>query len=138
MKSAEADHHRFADPAVGVIQQHLPNLITRAGVATPAAPITAEQTGIDPSVLSDLVLKLANSVPRLTTEWAAERLCLPHSVTERLFTRLREDQHLEIVGQSGPLTHRYQVTDRGREQGRRLLEISGYIGPAPVSLDAYG
>lgn len=104
----------------------------------PAAPVTPEQTGIDPAILSDLVLKLANSVPRLTTEWAAERLCLPHSVTERLFSRLREDQHLEILGQSGPLSHRYQVTDRGREQARRLLEISGYIGPAPVSLNAYG
>src|SRR3954465_15761405 len=137
MKSAEADHHRFADPAVGSIQQHLPNLITRAGVATPAAPMTPEQTGIDLAVLSDIVLKLANSVPRLTTEWTAERLCLPHSVTEHLFSQLRKDQHLEIIGQSGPLTHRYQVTDRGREQARRLLEISSYIGPAPVSLEAY-
>jgi predicted ATPase with chaperone activity len=59
-------------------------------------------------------------------------------VTEHLFLQLREDQHLEILGQSGPLTHRYQVTDRGRDQARRLLEICGYIGPAPVSLDAYG
>jgi predicted ATPase with chaperone activity len=50
---------------------------------------------------------------------------------------LREDQYLEILGQNGPLTHRYQITDRGREHARRLLELSGYIGPAPVSLEGY-
>ena len=138
MKFAEANQHKYADPAAGEVQQHLPKLISHGGVAAPAAPVTLEQTGVDPSVLCDLVLKLANSVPRLTTEWAAERLCLPHSVTERLFSRLREDQHLEILGQNGPLTHRYHVTDRGRERAQRLMEISGYIGPAPVSLEAYG
>jgi predicted ATPase with chaperone activity len=138
MKSAEANQHIKGDSAAAEVYQHLPRLITHAGVSAPAAPVTPHQTGIDASVLSDLVLKLANSVPRLTPEWAAERLCLPHSVTERLFSKLREDHHLEILGQNGPLTHRYQITDRGREQARRLLEISGYIGPAPVSLDAYG
>lgn len=137
MKSIEANQ-QDADSAIGEGQQDLPRLITHGGVAAPGAPVTAEQTGIDTHVLYDLVLKLAASVPRLTTEWAAEKLCLPHGVTEHLFSKLREDQHLEILGQSGPLTHRYHVTDRGRDQARRMLEISGYIGPAPVSLEAYG
>jgi len=138
MKFSEANPHIDADPAIGEVPQHLPKLTTHGGVAAPVAPVTPEQTGIDTPVLYDLVLKLAASVPRLTTEWAAERLCLPHSVTEHIFSQLRDDQHLEILGQSGPLTHRYHATDRGRDQAQRLLEISGYIGPAPVSLDAYG
>jgi predicted ATPase with chaperone activity len=116
---------------------HLPKLINHGGAAVPAAPGTPEETGVDPSVLSDLALKLANSVPRLTSEWAAEQLRLPPGVMERLFWQLREDQYLEILGQSGPLTYRYAITRRGREQARRLLEISGYVGPAPVALEAY-
>src|SRR5262245_53411869 len=118
MKSVEATPHADAGPLIDEVQAYLPKLTTQGNVAAPAAPQTPEQSGVDPLGLSDLVLKLASSVPRLTTEWAAERLCLPHNVTESLFLRLREDQHLEILGKSGPLSHRYQVTDRGREQAR--------------------
>jgi predicted ATPase with chaperone activity len=103
----------------------------------PPAPVTPEDTGVDTSILQDLALKLANTTPRLTTEWASEQLKLPISVVERLFWQLRDDQLLEILGQSGPMTYRYAITNRGREAARRLLEISGYVGPAPVSLDAY-
>ena len=54
-----------------------------------------------------------------------------------LLAALREDQDLEILGRSGPLTYRYAITRRGRDTRRRLLEVSGYVGPAPVALDAY-
>ena len=130
----------YDDPAETAAAQrpaHLPRLMNYGGVAAPAAPGTLEETGVHSSVLSDLALKLANSVPRLTTEWAAEQLRLPYGVTERLFSQLREDQYLETLGRSGPLTHRYTITRRGREQAGRLLEISGYVGPVPVALDAY-
>src|SRR4051812_8564482 len=77
-------------PGTNVPVLHLPKLLNYGGVAAPAAPTTAEETGVDPSVLSDLALKLANTVPRITTEWAAEQLRLPVSVVERLFWQLRE------------------------------------------------
>src|SRR5262249_15239860 len=32
---------------------------------------------------------------------------------------------------------RYTISGRGRERAARLMEISGYVGPAPVSLEAY-
>lgn len=121
----------------GELPVHLPPMINQGGVYAPAAPPTAEESGVDPSVLGDLALKLANTVPRLTTEWAAEQLKLPTALVERLFWQLREEQHLEILGQSGPLTYRYAITNRGRDFAKHLMEISGYIGPAPVSLDAY-
>jgi predicted ATPase with chaperone activity len=31
----------------------------------------------------------------------------------------------------------YKITQRGREHAERLLEVCGYIGPAPVRLEAY-
>src|SRR3954469_18440174 len=106
MKSLPDKQHMTADPAdTSAPVSHLPDLITHGGVATPAAPATPEQTGIDPSVLFDLLLKLANSVPQLTTDWAMDRLCLPHAIVDRLFSQLREHQYLEILGQSGSLSH---------------------------------
>ena len=107
------------------------------GIVAPVAPAMVEKTGVDANILADLALKLCNTVPRLTTDWAAQQLCLPMSVIDRLFWQLREDQFLDILGQTGPMSYRFAITQRGREYARRLLEISGYVGPAPVSLDAY-
>ena len=50
---------------------------------------------------------------------------------------MRNDQLLDILGAAGPFGFRYAISGRGRERAARLLEVSGYIGPAPVSLEAY-
>jgi predicted ATPase with chaperone activity len=50
---------------------------------------------------------------------------------------LRVDNLLEILGQAGPYGYRFSVSGRGRERAARLVEISGYVGPAPVPLEAY-
>jgi energy-coupling factor transporter ATP-binding protein EcfA2 len=115
---------------------HLPNLIKATGVIAPAAPAVIEETGVEPHVLTDLALKLCNTVPRLTSDWAAQQLRLPLGVVDRIFWQLRDDLLLEILGQEEG-NFRYSITQRGRDYARRLLEISGYVGPAPVSLESY-
>ena len=115
---------------------HLPNLIKATGITAPAAPAVIEETGLDPHILNDLALKLCNTVPRLTSEWAAQQLRLPLGIVDRIFWQLRDDLLLEILGQDSG-NFRYSITQRGRDYARRLLEISGYVGPAPVSLEAY-
>lgn len=104
---------------------------------SPRAPNRLEETGVDPAVLSDLALKLAYTVPRLTTEWAAQKLHLSIPLVEELLQQLTRLRLVEILGQSGALTHRYAISQRGSEQASRLMEICGYIGPAPVSLGSY-
>jgi predicted ATPase with chaperone activity len=96
-----------------------------------------KDTGISPAVLRNLALKALYTVPQATTEWAARLLCLPHALVAELLEDLRTEQLLEILGSSGPFGYRYSISGRGRERAARLLEISGYIGPAPVSLEAY-
>jgi predicted ATPase with chaperone activity len=103
----------------------------------PPAPQSIGETGLDAAVLSDLILKLAGTVPNLTTAWASQRLCLPEPIIEKLFWQLKQDQLVEILGQTGELDYRYAITQRGREFARRALEVCGYVGPAPVSLEAY-
>jgi hypothetical protein len=94
-------------------------------------------TGLEPAVVSNLALKTAYTVPQFTTEWAARQLHLPQPVVGAVLEQLRSDSMLDILGSSGPFGFRYAISGRGRERAARLLEISGYVGPAPVSLDTY-
>ena len=82
-------------------------------------------------MVSDLALKAAYTVPQFTAEWAARRLHLPHALLHEVLEQLRTDHLLEVLGQAGPFGFRYAITNRGRERAGRLLEISGYVGPAP-------
>jgi hypothetical protein len=103
----------------------------------PAAPKDLRATGLESTVVSNLALKAAYTVPQLTTEWAARRLHLPQPVIGEVLEQLRSDSMLDILGSSGPFGFRYSISGRGRERAARLMEISGYVGPAPVSLDDY-
>jgi hypothetical protein len=103
----------------------------------PAAPKDLLATGLDPSIVSNLALKTASIVPQFTTEWAAERLRLPLPVVSEVLEQLRSEGMFDILGSSGLFGFRYSISGRGRERAARLMEISGYIGPAPVSLDDY-
>jgi hypothetical protein len=103
----------------------------------PAAPADVRGTGLDPIVVSNLALKAAYTVPQFTTEWTSRRLHLPQAIVSEVLEQLRTDHLLEVLGQVGPFGFRYGITNRGRERAGRLLEVSGYVGPAPVSLESY-
>jgi predicted ATPase with chaperone activity len=107
------------------------------GVLVPQAPMSLQEAALDEFVIPDLALKLTSTLPHITTTAAAEQLRLPATLIERVFWQLKEDQLVEILGQVDEFTYRYAITPRGRESARRSLEVSGYVGPAPVSLDAY-
>jgi predicted ATPase with chaperone activity len=110
----------------------------RAGrLLAPKAPANVLEAGIDPSHLTDLALKVALTVPQFTAEWAADRMKLPVNLVESLLQQLTKSKMLEILGSSQVLTHRYTISQRGGERAEQLMRISGYVGPAPVSLDAY-
>src|SRR5439155_18147273 len=106
---------------------HLPPLVRTATGWAPQAPKTLADTGLDAWIVNDLALKLTSTVPHLTTDWAAEQLRLPTTLVETVFWQLKEDQLVEILGQTGEFGYRYAATLRGREQARRSMEVSGYV-----------
>ena len=57
--------------------RHLPPLVRTATGWAPQAPKTIADTGLDAWIVNDLALKLAATVPHLSTDWAAEQLRLP-------------------------------------------------------------
>jgi MoxR-like ATPase len=115
----------------------LPRMVQAGGVWVPQGPRDLAATGVDPVLLADLTLKTGYTVSQFTTDWAARRLHLPLHLTQELLEGLRQERLLEVLGQVGPFSTRYTITQRGRERAAQLFEVSGYVGPAPVSLASY-
>jgi hypothetical protein len=104
---------------------------------SPPVPLKVEDTGLDFGFLADLTLKTVYADANCTTERAAERLKLTLPVTQELLQHLYREKFVEIRGLVGYGNNRYGMLDRGWQRAQQLLEINGYIGPAPVSLQAY-
>lgn len=116
---------------------HLPRMIRVGNVLCPAAPNSFDETGVADSTLTDLTTKLSNTVPRLSSDSASEQLKLPVQLVEKIIWRLKDEQLVEILGSDEFMSYRYSTSQRGIDHARRLLEMSGYIGPAPVTLEQY-
>lgn len=116
----------------------LPPLLELGQAIAPVAPGSIEELGINPDVAADIAMKLAYSVPQFTTKWAAQQLCLPEPIIESIYWQLKQDRFVDVLGEVNLLgNYKYAATDRGRERAERLMKISGYVGPAPVSLEQY-
>ncbi len=103
----------------------------------PSAPYSIEDLGVDKGLILDLVLKAAGIAPQFTTNWMASYVQLPLGIIAALLEQHRVDLMIEILGPAEGYGYRYAISKRGRERVAHLLQISGYIGPAPVSLEAY-
>jgi hypothetical protein len=112
----------------------------RASLApTPAAPpATLADTGLHPDTLGQLLLKTLVAGENSGTQ-LSEALRVPYSVLDALIQHARVEKLIEVRGASGAgnAGYRYALTDLGRERAARFLEISRYIGPAPVPLSQY-
>jgi predicted ATPase with chaperone activity len=103
----------------------------------PPLPESVEATGLSFQFLADLALKTTGTESSVTSVGVGERMCLPLHLAEELMQHLYREKLIENRGRVSFNNNRYALLDRGWEQLKRLMEISGYIGPAPVSLNAY-
>src|SRR5918996_5793994 len=113
----------------------LANLSTQMFV--PPVPLKVENTRLDFGFLADLALKTVYADANCATDRAAEKLKLSMPVTEELLQHLYREKFIEIRGLISYGNNRYGMLDRGWQRAQRLLDMNGYIGPAPVSLEAY-
>jgi len=107
------------------------------GAIAPPAPKDLSDTGVSPADLVDLTLRTIYSVRDFTIEWLANTMCLPLGLVNELVEQLRKEKAVEAIGQSGTLSYRMAVTDQGRRRAVEATKATGYIGPAPVPLEAY-
>ncbi|MDH3584536.1 MAG: hypothetical protein OER86_10010 [Phycisphaerae bacterium] len=120
-----------------VAEAGVAGLVEIGGVLAPRAPFDLADTDVSGEILSHLILKIAYTVPHFTTEWVVKQVCLPLPIVADLIEQLRHDHMVEVLGSDGPFSDRLAITDLGRQRAQRLMEISGYVGPAPVSLRSY-
>ena len=104
----------------------------------PPPPATVAETGLHPDTLAQLMLKtlVAGEASGIAL---SEALRLPYSVLDTLIQHARIEKLIEVRGTSGTGTagYRYILTDLGRDRAMQFLEISRYVGPAPVPLAQY-
>ena len=115
------------------------NILTRAEIENLGPPIPEElgDTGVPTAFLCDLALKHVAMLPEPSTTSVAERLHLPRTLTEELLYHLYREKLIEMRLQSAVGSTRYGMLDHGWERLSRLHTQSGYLGPAPVSLNDY-
>jgi hypothetical protein len=110
----------------------------RAGTPPPPAPLTLADTGLRADQASELLLKTLVG-GELSGTNLSDRLALPYSILESLIEHARVEKLVEVRGSAGAGTagYRYVLTDLGRDRASQFLELSRYVGPAPVPLSQY-
>jgi hypothetical protein len=114
-------------------------MLSRAEIESmgPAVPEELSETGISEGFLCDLALKHVAMLPEPTTTAVAERIRLPRTLTEDILQKLYREKLIEVRMKTTEGFTRYAMLDHGWDRLTRLLSISGYTGPAPVSLNDY-
>ena len=104
----------------------------------PPPPATLAETGLHPDTLSQLMLKTLVSGEASGTA-LSDKLRLPYSVLESLLQHARVEKLIEVRGAAGTGSagYRYVLTDLGRDRANQFLDVSRYVGPAPVPLSHY-
>ncbi len=70
----------------------------------------------------------------------ADGVKLPVSLVNKIIEMLKKDRLIEVTGGGSAfstISYNYRITDLGKNRGAELMELCRYVGPAPVSLDAY-
>jgi hypothetical protein len=103
------------------------------------APETLEETGLELSFLTDLVLKHVLFRGGFTIADVAASVKLPRSIVNAALEELRNEKFIEVKGASQYTTesYKFQLTEQGKNRASELLDICRYVGPAPVVLDQY-
>lgn len=103
-------------------------------------PSNVEETGLDLSFIADLVVKVIYFNSMITAQTIVDTVCLPFfNVVDRALTLLKREELIEVVGSSGfgELAYQYLVTPKGANRANDVINRGGYVGPAPVTLEAY-
>ena len=102
-------------------------------------PMTIEELRVDAGVLRDLALKTLFYRARMSRTELSDALKLSGAIVEDLMQSLSQEGLTTLLGASGTSSagYVYALTQKGFERAEAALARSGYVGPAPVSLDAY-
>lgn len=106
---------------------------------TPDAPTSVAATGLSLEFIADLALKHIMNMGEFRLSTLSQRLGLPTAILDETVEMLRREKLIEVrsATQFVKSSFNFVVTDLGKSRGGELLEICRYVGPAPVTLEAY-
>ncbi|HET6619182.1 MAG TPA: hypothetical protein VFG64_04535 [Dongiaceae bacterium] len=125
--------------ALGVVtQQQVSEVIGEV----PPAPLSLEDTGIDPVFLLQLMLKGMFTERMELPSQLSEALKLSTSIVNKLLQDAKDRKLVETLGAAigggGAIPEmRHALTKAGREWTQEAIDNSQYFGPAPVPLEAW-
>jgi hypothetical protein len=112
-------------------------MIRMGELLAPKAPDDIPSARLEDGALTDLALKLASTTNRFTTDWLSKRLHLSPSLAAEVLAELCREVLIEESMMGSQSRAQYRITQRGREQAIRSMQVCAYIGPAPVNIEAY-
>jgi hypothetical protein len=105
----------------------------------PKLPGSWEETGLNRTLLLEMILRTIYTKSRATGNEIAEYLKLFYGVIGPLLTELRAAEYVDIAGQRGvgDTNYEYVLTSRGSQAVAEALQKTQYAGPCPVPLTMY-
>ena len=108
-----------------------------AGGFVPTEPSSIAAAGLSESEVEALALKLLLARGDVSGRDIADQVKLPFVLIDELLRRMKNDQLVGHRGAAPMNDYQYQLTDMGRERGRRFAQQCTYFGAAPVGLQEY-
>jgi hypothetical protein len=103
-------------------------------------PRNTAATGLNPSIINDLVLKTLYYTSYLSGHdlAAATRLTF-YGVLDQALLVLKREELCEVTGTTGigEAGYQYVLTRKGMDRAEAALRRSAYVGPAPVPINKY-
>lgn len=106
----------------------------------PAPPKTVEETGLTMSFLTNLVAKTMNEGGIMTPAEISEVIKIPKLVVRAVIKEMTHKLMVESQGlesQDIKSDIRYSLTDMGKKTALEAMIMSQYVGPAPVTIEAF-
>jgi predicted ATPase with chaperone activity len=102
-------------------------------------PQTIDETGLDFSMILDLVIKAVYFAGRPAARQIAAQIALPFPVVDEVLAFMKREQMAEVVGSSGmgEQLYQYSLSAKGMEKAEEALSRNHYVGPAPVPFELY-
>lgn len=101
-------------------------------------PRCLEDTGLSRELVTDLVAKHLLDQGSMSLPVIAQAMRLPGAVVESILAFMRSEAMIEIrPNHSNNGCLQYSLTDRGRSAALDAMLRSGYVGPAPVTIEHY-
>ncbi|MCE5267993.1 MAG: AAA family ATPase [Planctomycetaceae bacterium] len=104
---------------------------------TPVEPASFQAAGLADTEVESLVLKFLLARGDATGRDIADQVKLPFALVDELLRELKQSQLVVHRGSAPMNDFQYQLSDLGRERGRRYSQHCTYFGSAPVALKDY-